>query len=47
MAFEDHYDRENWYHLLVEMVAGYSLSQSEEGRLEVLKWSDDPLLCLL
>ena len=29
MAFEDHVDRENWYHLLVELLAGWQLSQSE------------------
>ncbi len=29
MAFEDHVERENWYHLLVEMLSGYNLSQSK------------------
>jgi len=33
MAFEDHVERENWYHLLVEMLSGYSLSQSRLRRM--------------
>ena len=35
MAFEDHVDRENWYHLLVEMLAGWQLSQSRIDRYDV------------
>ena len=29
MAFQDHLDRDNWYHMLVEMLAGWDLSQSK------------------
>ena len=29
MSFQDNVDRDNWYHMLVEMRCGWDLSQSE------------------